>query len=251
MSKITDIKLYNEQMSRSMQDKLFFLDYVSKNDIDTIIDFGCANGELLKQVPFDCVKIGVDNSPEMINEAKENFPDASYVAKLTDITPIHKTNALLNMSSVIHEVYSYLKKTDVDKFWDEVFTGGYKYIAIRDMMVPTETNRMIALDDLRKIIHAGYGNMFDDFHNHFLDWRVRDILHFFMKYRYEENWARECAEDYFPITTEELLKLIPGGYELVYYKEYCLDWVKDRVYQDFDYEIKDTTHVKLLLKRKN
>ena len=249
MGKITDIKLYNEQMSHSMKDKLFFLDHIDPKSIDMLVDFGCANGELLRQLPYNCLKIGIDNSKEMREEAEKNYPDATYFNSLSDVNFLNKKNAMINLSSVIHEIYSYLPKNKVDEFWDELFTSGFKYISIRDMMVSKIANRTIQLDDLRKIVNAGYGRMFDEFHNHNLDWRVRDILHFFLKYRYEENWERELGEDYFPITSEELLEKLPDNYKIIYYREYSLDWIKERVKQDFDYDIEDNTHIQLLLER--
>ena len=77
------------------------------------------------------------------------------------------------------------------------------------------------------------------------------MLHFMMKYRYGENWEREKRENYFPITKEELIKLIPDNYEIVYHEEYALDWVKNKIYEDFKYKVEDNTHIKLILKRKD
>ena len=251
MTQITDIKLYNTQMSHSMKDKLFFLDYIKEGQFDTIIDFGCANGELLKQIPYHCDKIGIDNSLEMRKEAYVNYPECIYAESLDDLEGFDKSKTLLNMSSVIHEIYSYLSEEEVDYFWNQVFNGGYKYIIIRDMMVSNKTNRLIHLDDLRKITGAGYKSLFEDFRKVYPEWRVRDILHFFMKYRYTENWDRERDENYFPITKEELIALIPDTYEIIYNEDYVLEWTKDRVYQDFKYEIEDNTHTKLILKKKD
>lgn len=42
---------------------------------------------------------------------------------------------LLNLSSVIHEVYSYSHSSVIKKFWEkQVFGGSFKYITIRDMI---------------------------------------------------------------------------------------------------------------------
>lgn len=249
MNKITDIELYNTQMSHSMKDKLFFLDFINPKEANTIVDFGCANGELLKQLPYDWNKIGIDNSKEMIDAAIENC-DAAYFSSLDEIDFFDKNNAVLNMSSVIHEIYSYLNEKEIAHFWDKVFNSGYKYITIRDMMVSNKTNRDMSLNELRTICAHRKVNLFRDFHKVYPQWRARDMLHFFMKYRYTENWDRERDENYFPITIEELTALIPDNYEIVYQNAYILQWTKDRVLKDFGYEIEDNTHIKLILKKK-
>ncbi len=241
--KISDLNIYNKRMSAGMADKLFFVDLV--NDIGTIVDFGCANGELLRLVPERWNKIGIDNNAEMIAAAKENCPTAEYVTSFDEV----KLNGItmLNLSSVIHEVYSYLTPAEVKDFWNHVFNSGYDYIAIRDMMVSDVTNRHWDIDGAEK---AKRHQLFRDFHKSFPGSRERDLIHFLLKYRYVENWDRESKENYLPITLEELKRLIPDNYEIIYENHYALKWTKNKAYEDFGYEIKDNTHIKLILKLK-
>lgn len=44
---IANLKVYNDNMRKSLLDKAYFLSFV---DSDTFIDFGCADGSLLKDV---------------------------------------------------------------------------------------------------------------------------------------------------------------------------------------------------------
>lgn len=77
------------------------------------------------------------------------------------------------------------------------------------------------------------------------------MIHFLMKYRYMRNWDRENNENYFPITLEKLLSMIPTEkYEIVYFQNYVLPFTSDQVKKDFDITIRDNTHIKILLKRK-
>jgi len=251
INEISDIKLYNRQMSASMADKMFFLDILSPTDYDTIVDFGCADGELLKQHPDGYVKIGVDNSEEMRREAKLNYKDCSYVDNLDTILEVDKSNALFNASSVIHEIYSYLNKDEIEHFWNNVFNSGYKYICIRDMMVSDKTNRELDKSAEDSIYNSEHADLYNDFKQKFPEGRERDLLHFFLKYRYRENWDRESVENYFPITSEELLKLVPDNYKIIHLEEYPLDWTKNNIKETFGYDIKDNTHIKLLLMRKD
>ena len=71
-----------------------------------------------------------------------------------------------------------------------------------------------------------------------------------MKYKYKKNWKREVKENYFPMPVEELLSRIPKNYEIVYKDVYVLPYTKQSIKNDFDIDINDTTHIKLILKRK-
>lgn len=252
-NKIKDLKLYNNQMSMSMKDKEFFLDLINQDDVDRIVDFGCANGELFKYIPdyWDC--IGVDNSEKMREEARNNFSQGIYLEDLEDVCITD--NTLLNMSSVIHEVYSYLSKKEVEKFWREVWNSGYKYISIRDMMVgksifrdPDELADRLFMPD--KDLHNDNSIDFANTWIYYAKPSQWHLIHYLLKYKYTENWERENHENYLPITFEDLLRLIPDNYEIIYLERYTLPYLKDTVYKDFGYTITDPTHIKLLLKKK-
>lgn len=80
--------------------------------------------------------------------------------------------------------------------------------------------------------------------------RNKNLLHFLMKYKYEKNWKREVLENYFPIPLEELLSMIPPSYQIVYKDVFALPFTKEAIKKDFDIDIKDTTHLKLILQKK-
>lgn len=48
MEQINNIDVYTSGMQKSLANKLFFVDKV--DDIDTVIDFGCADGSLLREI---------------------------------------------------------------------------------------------------------------------------------------------------------------------------------------------------------
>ena len=109
---ISDLEIYNKRMAAGMGDKLFFLNKI--DDVNTIVDFGCADGELLKLIPDSWNKIGIDNNSQMIKSAKKNCPDATYYSSLSNVK--NAGSAVLNLSSVIHEIYSYLSEGEINKF---------------------------------------------------------------------------------------------------------------------------------------
>lgn len=253
MEKIANLEKYNNDMAKSLGDKIFFLGYIKEEDIKAIVDFGCADGTLLKAMPETWAKIGVDNNPEMRSICLKN--DIVTVENLDGINP--KVPSLLNMSSVIHEVYSYLSDKEIAHFWDRVFAAGFEYISIRDMMLSENTVR--PADAIAADIFYTNGKFNNEYANSFFEeWGINpyleidqaDLLHYLLKYKYTDNWARENAECYIPISIEQLKALIPDTYEIVYEEEYVLPFLKEQVKKDFGYEIKDNTHIKLLLKKK-
>lgn len=278
MTAIDNYTTYIEGMQKSLEDKLFWVPLVEEEEIDGIVDFGCADGSLLNEVwrKFHAngktVKlIGVDNNEKMLDRALSNC----FMKGAVNLGGVAvKENYLLNLSSVIHEVYSYCTDEEIDDFWNHVLNDNYKYIAIRDMMVdksvdlvnPIVVERQDGIHLLRKEYWNKYYNNIHEFDTkqwkNFLvhsgydadecSWNVENkaVLHFLMKYRYIENWEREVRENYFPIYYEDLLNKIieNGNYEIVYARQYILPYVKEKVKEDFDIDLVDNTHCQILLK---
>lgn len=70
MNSISDYSSYNLEMNKSLKDKLFFID---KINVDSILDFGCANGimaeGLSKYSNIESI-FGYDIDPKMISLSK-------------------------------------------------------------------------------------------------------------------------------------------------------------------------------------
>ena len=254
--RINNYNTYIYGMRKSLEDKLFWYDLVQ--DYDTVVDFGCADGSLLKALEernderkLKKRLVGIDNNEIMLNKAKENIPEGYFFSSFNDFIPTDYT--VLNLSSVIHEVYSYCSKEEIDKFWYNVFNNHYRYIAIRDMMVSK------SIHDNRERptywIPSEYRDQFEDYCNKrgvgVFEGQCNPIitLEFYLKYRYVENWERESREHYFPIYLEELLKKIPVGYEIIYLDHYILPYAKAKAKEDIGVDIVDNTHCKILLRR--
>lgn len=255
MIQITNINAYISGMQKSIVDKLFFMNKVD-DYISTIIDYGCADGTLIKEmnkVKPDLHYIGYDNNVDMINIAKKNTFNDQNVNFTNNFNFDRCSNDLLNLSSVIHEVYSYCSCDEIKKFWDNVFSHDFKYISIRDFCVSKSINRTTDINDYTKLIQTADKNQINDFESIWGSLRDnRNFIHFLMKYRYKANWDREVRENYFPITLEQLLSKIPTDkYEIIYFEDYCLPFTRDTIKKNFDINIVDKTHVKLLLKRKS
>lgn len=116
------------------------------------------------------------------------------------------------LSSVIHEVYSYGDNQSVNEFWRQVFNENFRYIAIRDLTPRKSIDRMSDINDVSRVLHnanpthlAEFQSIWGNISNN------KNLVHFLMKYKWVENWAREVRENYFPITIEEFLSKVPNN----------------------------------------
>ena len=56
------------------------LELMNPQPNEVIIDLGCGNGELTNKIAKSALRvIGLDISPDMINEAKQNFPNITFI----------------------------------------------------------------------------------------------------------------------------------------------------------------------------
>ena len=142
---ISNYDKYIADMEKGMSDKLFFINDV---DFDVVVDFGCADGTFLsklQKIKPNAKIIGYDLDDEMLKKASDKLgKKALLTSNWSDvIIEVSKyRNPLLNLSSVIHEVYSYSHANVIKKFWEnQVFGGDFKWITIRDMIPSVQMHR--------------------------------------------------------------------------------------------------------------
>ena len=255
---INNYDVYNKRMDKSFQDKLFFLDKI-KDNVEAIVDFGCADGALIRHLSelTNIKLVGYDTDHNMIDIArtKTNKDNCLFNEDFGEIIEeeIIPQESLLNISSVIHEVYSYLDSKDIEIFWDMVFYSNFKYISIRDLCANESINRPSNINDYTKLIQKANHSFLSDFESVWGSVREnRNLVHYLLKYRFLENWDREVRENYFGLSLERLLSKIPmDKYEIIYFENYILPYTANKIKEDFDIELHDNTHVKLLLKKRD
>lgn len=249
-------------MKKSLIDKIFFMDKLD-DSIRAVLDFGCADGQLtgfLADLFPDEQFVGYDLSPDMVQLAREHCKGRENVAFFADfdkaiaylkekgITP---AETVINLSSLIHEVYSYGTPESIGEFWHRVNRSGFGYITIRDMCLDASAHRPALKEDVLKVrreydpekikeFEKAHGSLSDNY----------NLIHFLMKYRYLQNWQRECAENYLPLTLDGLAGKLSNEYEIIYFDHYILPFLAATVRKDFGIVLKDYTHVKFILKRK-
>lgn len=251
---ISDIHDYIDNMNKGLKDKLFFF---NKIDINTLVDFGSADGTLLKEIHKAKPQInliGYDIDDNMINISKRRYPEIQFYSNWNNvINNIKNDNTALLLSSVIHEVYSYGTSKEIKDFWNnQVFDNKFKYVIIRDMIPSSHFDRMNFID-IKKIKEKSDSKYLNDYENYWGDITLnfRVLLHWLLKYKYTDNWNRELKENYLPVSLETLKKKIPSNWEIIYEKHYTYDYLKQQIKQDFDVDLNEPTHLQMIIQNKN
>lgn len=261
MKNIIDYRAYNSGMEKAMQDKLFWLDIVPTKECNAVLDYGCANGMFLRSVQKalkgnEHIKLyGIDIDPKMLYEAYENCPDAFLSLSENSIPEFNKGRSVLNLSSVIHEVYSYRTATEIKSFWNFVFNSGFKYICIRDMCISdTLVGSSITHQESMILNRAHDLSILQRMKDFQLKWGdiqyKNNFIHFMLKYRYVTNWDREVRENYLPLSHEQFLNIAPDNYKILYHEHFTLAFLKQKIQQDWKIDFNYKTHVKMVLELK-
>lgn len=265
MNAILNYQFYNDEMKKGLEDKLFFMNNEQvRSDLDFILDYGCANGALIKEMSVvfpDLQFSGFDLDEKMIEFARnQNIPNAGFYddyekARFRSLMYSKKETAIL-CSSIIHEVYSYGTPESINAFWQNLNDGSHKYILIRDMSLSKNDPffSQLDLDIKNKILKYADPSQISDFVSIWGDFKTnKDLYHFLFKYRYLDNWKREVEENYFPISLEDMIGEINlEQFELIYQKNYLLPFQQEVIKKDFDIDLsfEHKTHTNLIFRRK-
>lgn len=261
MNAIKDMTDYTSRMGKSLDDKLFFVDTlkdIPKSKLGYIVDFGCADGLLLSQLHDLGFKdlIGYDNNWGMISIARRNNdPNIIFSGNFDFVKKVlnkdKKRQHVLILSSVIHEVLHYSSNKEIQDFWKFSLSNlDFTYIFIRDMIPSFDINRRTDIYQYNLLQQNTLTNnaQLSEFESEFGSVRNnKNFVHYLLKYRYIENWTRECYENYFPIYLKELLALIPGWREYKIVSHEMLPFIKERTKKILGIDINDKTHLKIII----
>lgn len=277
MNEVKNIDKYDLRMEKSMLDKLFFVDKIHFDSDQTpiFIDYGCANGALFKELykffpnaffaGYDISKKQIQAMNDNLSKIKGlNFIGDTNFNSLIEKVRTYPDNSvkILIFNSVIHEIYSYggLREVKVLKKFLDRFFYLFDYIVIRDMVPDERLKTDYSCDtDIYKVMrwintHQTYdGKPWKELYEEFVKiWGPlefkKNLVHFLLKYKYDDNWTREVRENYFPVFEDELMKLFDMEYrEVAYRNHYTLSYTRDIIKKDFDIDLKDKTHLKLII----
>lgn len=269
MDNIQDINSYVQSMSTTLLDKCWWLDKIP-DTIDTIVDYGCAQGDLAIFVDTICPGrfkyIGIDNSPEMLALASHNHylhfgRDSDFYSELSGIeSKCDTSKSILVLNSVTHEIFSYLTKGERRALFAEMFGVGFSHIAIRDMYMPRTEEVIFDVEAaLAAILDSPYAGMWEEFNDHINNHPREDGLwnsvelrmtEFFMKYRYTGNWQREMRETYFWNWLFDILNECEAStsYKVAFTNRFYIPFIRDKILADFGVDFPVKTHCKVLLR---
>lgn len=150
-TEIANNDIYLNSMSKSFADKAWFIDRIPEY-VDTFVDFGGGAGEFCEYVrrkidrPMKYVII--DNNSTFLSAAKRRGFDCYDSLDQIISKNVDMSRAILNMSSVIHEVYSYSDPfyDDVGTFWHMLAKCGFSCISIRDMSMDSKNYKNVPVD---------------------------------------------------------------------------------------------------------
>jgi hypothetical protein len=106
------------------------------------------------------------------------------------------------------------------------------------------------VEKIRKSADPVYLNSFEEKWGT-IDSSYRTLVHYLLKYRFTDNWYREVKENYLPVSLETLYKKIPPNYKIIYESNFILPYLQQKVKEDFDIDIKQTTHTKMVIVNTN
>lgn len=243
-----DIKSYNEEMSKSLSDKAFFMD---KIEVSHLVDYGCADGRLgeflikIKEYPLNYN--GFDISEEMIQQSKERNPDLEVFYNFEALQAhIQSKEITLVANSVLHEMYSEGVEAH---FFQHVKALQPKYIAIRDMFLPETLKRTESkARDVAAIHQYLPPLMIEDYQDYVGSMKTyKYLIQLIFKARFRTNWKTELSDDYFAINRATLFFVLDLlGYETIYQEDYALPFLKQHAQDTYNIDIENPTHFKYI-----
>ena len=260
---IQDQNKYLNSLRNTFIDKAFFVEKLP-DYIDTIIDYGCADGSFLKFLKNiygnKFLYFGVERDPKMIELAKENHINVCVDLKRLPFTADFN-RVCINFSSSLHEIFCGNHDVREQLTFNLINSWKPAVISIRDMYVTVNqsitdfSQNKFCLECLQCLAKELPLKTSDFLKCYDLNTPVQ-CMHFLLKYMYDENWERECKENYLSFTQysnglrDKLCKYYDLKWELEYNLPYLLSkWEEDELLTEYTRDfIKKyiTTHTQLV-----
>lgn len=191
-------EIYLERMRVGMYDKCWWVDKIYP-EVDTVIDFGCADGSLWEAIKMLCPQIttyyGIENNKEFFDILdKKAVPHYPSIEQLPQDIDWNRTIVVMN--SVVHEICYYQGYTKFIIFLKKIRDKEVRHIAIRDMCFNIEEYTYLDENFYNKIMNSKCVSMYEEYNKRANPNELWDQVEFFLKYTYKENWDRECDEQY-------------------------------------------------------
>lgn len=256
MYNISDKDIYLKRMQVGMYDKCWWVDKIYP-EVDTVIDFGCADGSLWEAIKVLCPQItkyyGIENCEEFYeildNKFILHYPSIEELPK-----DINWNHTIVVMNSVVHEICHYKGYFEFMVLLKEIRDKGVRHIAIRDMCWNGEEYDYLDNFFLNEIMKSKYYKQFKDFFSHSCHGSAFDLIcqvEFFLKYTYKENWERERSEQYMWYWTDYVKRAIGNTMRIEVDQPFRIVPQIRQIEKDFGIKFPEglNTHRKMLLTR--
>lgn len=260
ISNISNYDVYTQRMKVGMYDKCWWVDKIY-SEIDTVIDFGCADGALREALEIYCPQIinyyGIENNEGFYDTL--DFKGISYYSDIMNLPndEINWDRTIIVMNSVVHEILTY---QGISAFRDllhyfRIFNP--RHIAIRDMCLTSYLASVYDPKYYNTILGSNFSDRYWDFiishPNYEIDYAedVACAVEFFLKYTYRENWQREKNECYLWAWPHQVLAAMEGSMRVEVSEDFRIVPQIRQIERDFCIKLPDDlfTHHKMLLTR--
>lgn len=244
---------YIRKLEKGVEDKLFFLKHIDISEYSLIVEFGCANGRLLRRiepvVDLQSTKlVGFDINEEILDIAKNISREMTFTSNWKEIEEMLKQTpkkSLILFSSVWHEIDPKYNEDIVSKM--KAFTT----IVIRDMKEPIFGSEPIDEPTRQRIAKRVPEWQFHEFEEKWgrID-NKKTLYRFLLMYTYVDNWDVEVNEDYFSTPWAEIDWDLEKEYDRVFSHSYALQYKKEQIEKIFSHTMKDITHHQVIYTKK-
>lgn len=262
-----DYETYYKSMGANVHEKIdFIVDELNTNDYTKVVDIGCADGQVTKALAVLFPKItfiGLDTNEQVIKSNIKNniLENVSYlVPNPVENKRLYDDNTLVIFSSVLHEMFTFMKDEQIIKLIYE--TTDARAVAIRDMrysvtLEDKEPLRPVYYRDYDKekireffLLKGAVPHGLQEMNSLFLAsvYNNMHTLEFLLKYQYQANWQEELKENYFSTDWNLLDRLYTNiDFSQVYYKLYINQYLVNKL-PDIK-KLSNSTHCKVIYKR--
>ena len=245
---MVDPEGYLQRLAAGLHDKLRVARYLPSSAA-AVLDVGCADGALTLAMAarYPAVRfVGIDLHADFIAAATEHarraaLPNVEFRrVYLRELLAEPARFDCVVFASVLHEFWTYgegissVLKALADAH--ELLRAGGTTI-IRDMILEdyAQAATLHVASMRARVLASTHAAILHEFEAY---WgpaeHLAGINHFLLKYRYQENWARELPEHYVPVTAERYLSIFALlGMQVQTHARYLLPFLRERWLEDF------------------
>lgn len=247
--KISNYVTYNKGMASSIQDKCWWIQFIPSH-VDTIIDYGCATGELFVYIQNHYPNrfknfIGVDNDDTMLKLAKSRNIAGAKFYKYLELVKVDGKNTILILNSVIHEILTYNGTRCFNQILNCARNKGVYAVAIRDMFYSGGFNAESATQEFLSRTNKPSSWYEHQLHCHWAN-KSKMLQEYLLKYRYIENWDREVREHYL-WDWDRMVKRALNGYSVSQDFTFSIPQQKENIKRELAITWEADTHKKMLM----